>query len=212
MERDGVNFCIGIDFDNTIVNYDGLFYQAALDKQLIPDSLDHDKTSVRNYLRKANLEDEWTILQGEVYGPGIFKASPYEGLLHFIRTWTQKKYRICIISHRSKTPYLGEKHDLHSFALQWLKDKEILSPELLKEKNIFYEISAEDKVKRIKDENCDLFIDDLPEFLQHQDFDFAIKKILFDPKQENSSPFDHAKNWQEVLELTQNYFEEKNGK
>ncbi len=34
---------IGIDFDNTIVNYDDLFYQAALEKRMITSGIEISK-------------------------------------------------------------------------------------------------------------------------------------------------------------------------
>ena len=43
---------VGIDFDNTIVCYDSLFYNIALEKGLIPSNISKSKNSVRDYLRK----------------------------------------------------------------------------------------------------------------------------------------------------------------
>jgi len=42
---------LGLDFDNTLVRYDTLFHQLALEKGLIKDSLPVDKTAIRDYLR-----------------------------------------------------------------------------------------------------------------------------------------------------------------
>ena len=47
---------IGIDFDNTIVDYDLAFYLAALEKKLIPEKTPKTKKSVRDYLRSINNE------------------------------------------------------------------------------------------------------------------------------------------------------------
>ncbi len=41
---------IGIDFDNTIACYDGVFHKAAIERGLIPDDLDSSKNAVRDYL------------------------------------------------------------------------------------------------------------------------------------------------------------------
>ena len=59
---------IGIDFDNTIACYDGVFHAAALERGLIPAQLGRDKNSVRDYLNGAGRADDFTELQGYVYG------------------------------------------------------------------------------------------------------------------------------------------------
>ena len=53
---------IGLDFDNTLISYDQLFFSCALEGGLIPESLVADKTSVRDYLRESGREDMWTRL------------------------------------------------------------------------------------------------------------------------------------------------------
>jgi len=49
---------IGIDFDNTIACYDGVFHAAALERGLIPSELGRDKNSVRDYLNGAGRNDD----------------------------------------------------------------------------------------------------------------------------------------------------------
>ena len=66
---------IGIDFDNTIACYDGVFHAAAVARGLIPAEIPTDKTSVRNHLRAIGREPDWTELQGYVYGARR-KSSP----------------------------------------------------------------------------------------------------------------------------------------
>ena len=48
---------IGIDFDNTIVSYDKLFYKVALEGAHIPEDIEPTKLQVRDYLRQINNED-----------------------------------------------------------------------------------------------------------------------------------------------------------
>jgi len=59
---------IGIDFDNTIACYDGVFHAAALERGLIPADIGRDKNSVRDHLNGAGRNDDFTELQGYVYG------------------------------------------------------------------------------------------------------------------------------------------------
>ena len=59
---------LGLDFDNTLIDYDEVFYKIACQKDLIPKSIDRNKASVRKFLVSENKEKEFTLLQGEVYG------------------------------------------------------------------------------------------------------------------------------------------------
>jgi len=68
---------IGIDFDNTIVCYDTLFRQVALEQGLIPADLPENKGAVRDYLRTAGMEDRWTAMQGDVYGKRMNEACAF---------------------------------------------------------------------------------------------------------------------------------------
>ena len=71
---------LGLDFDNTLVRYDKLFHQLALEKNLIEQIVPANKTAIRDYLREQGKEEQFTLLQGEVYGPRILEAEPAEGI------------------------------------------------------------------------------------------------------------------------------------
>ena len=62
---------VGFDFDNTIIDYTSSFVELSKKKNLVPPEINKDKISIRNYLREKNIEKEWTVLQGEVYGKNI---------------------------------------------------------------------------------------------------------------------------------------------
>ena len=76
---------IGIDFDNTIACYDGVFHQAALERGLIPADLGRDKNTVRDHLNGSGRKDDFTELQGYVYGARMELVSPYPGFAEFMR-------------------------------------------------------------------------------------------------------------------------------
>ena len=95
---------IGIDFDNTIINYENIFGELAIEKEIVPQNLAKDKNSVKDYLINRNNEDEWTILQGEVYGGEILRASFYPGVLDALNFFKKNNHKIYIISHRTKYP------------------------------------------------------------------------------------------------------------
>src|SRR4051812_19996134 len=107
---------IGIDFDNTIVNYDSVFYRVALEQNLVPPTVAPTKLAVRNWLRQVGKEDLWTEMQGYVYGSRMNDAEAYPGALAFL-TWAQTcGIPVSIISHKTKHPFLGPRYDLHEAA------------------------------------------------------------------------------------------------
>ena len=55
---------LGLDFDNTIVSYDTLFHRVAREMGLISDDVTVSKNAVRDFLRTAGREPEWTAMQG----------------------------------------------------------------------------------------------------------------------------------------------------
>ena len=190
---------IGIDFDNTIANYDGVFYQAALERRLIPESLKKKKKSVRDYLRNANQEDEWTKLQGYIYGDRMDLAKPYPGVDSFFKHCQSEGIETVIVSHKTKYPYLGFKYDLHAAAKGWLETQPF-APD-----SAFFELTLDEKLARIGSLNCDYFIDDLPELLAEKTFPSHVKKILFDPTNHHGEMpgVIRITSWDEIIEVIQ---------
>src|SRR5689334_1104441 len=112
---------IGLDFDNTIVRYDRLFHRLAVERSLLPVELPATKQAVRDHLRSIGREDDWTELQGIAYGPRIVDAEPWPGVLPFLWRCHQAGWRVVVVSHKTRHPYRGEKHDLHAAAHAFLK-------------------------------------------------------------------------------------------
>jgi len=98
---------IGLDFDNTIVNYDRIFHTVALEQGVIPTDLPANKTAVRDYLRSIDQEDRWTEMQGYVYGARMSEAEAYPGALDFIQRAQAAGHTLAIVSHKTKHNYLG---------------------------------------------------------------------------------------------------------
>jgi hypothetical protein len=175
---------IGIDFDNTIVSYDALFYQVAVKQALVPADLPKSKLAVRDYLRKIDNEPAWTKLQGYVYGTKMGDAAAYPLVIEFVKFARDKGISISIVSHKTKHPFIGPKYDLHEAARGWitntLKDG---GTNLVEPDNVFFELTKEEKIARIADIGCDYFIDDLPEILKMPGFPKNLKRILFDPEE-----------------------------
>ena len=111
---------IGFDFDNTIVSYDALFYNVAVEQSLIPSGLPKSKLAVREYLRKIDNEDAWTEMQGYVYGARMDDAIAYSGVIDFMKLAREHGVSMVIVSHKTKHPFLGPKYDLHDAARSWI--------------------------------------------------------------------------------------------
>lgn len=158
---------IGFDFDNTIIDYSGIFYEIARLKNLIPDNIQTTKTSVRNYLLGINKEDEFTKLQGLIYGKEILRAKPYKNIIEILNHLKKLNHNIFIVSHKTKYPYLGEKINLRDAADKWIKNYLKIDDKLIfDKKNIFYEDTIDSKIKRINQLEINYFIDDLPSVLK----------------------------------------------
>ena len=123
---------LGVDFDNTIVRYDDLFHRIAVERGLVPADLRPRKNDVRDYLRKTGRENAWTELQGHVYGPRMFEARPFPGVLEFFRETVRRKLPVYIISHKTQRALVGPAYNLQETAREWLFQNEFfdtLSPD-----------------------------------------------------------------------------------
>ena len=172
---------LGLDFDNTVISYDRLFRRVALDKGLIPESTLAHKNAVRDCLRQQGMEEEWIHLQGEVYGKRILEAEPYPGMQAALRWLAREGVPMCIVSHKTRMPYRGERWDLHAAARSWLAQEGFHDAGGLgwSEDRVFFELTKEAKVARIVALGCTHYVDDLPEILDMLPDD--IEKIFFSP-------------------------------
>jgi hypothetical protein len=174
---------IGIDFDNTIVSYEKVFHAAAISRGLLNGEVAKDKTSVRDHLRGEGKEQDWILLQGHVYGSCMADTQLYPGVERFIRAAREGGHEIRIISHKTRYPVMGPQYDLHDAARSFLHQRGFFLPDGagLSECDVFFEVTKADKLGRIESEGCDLFIDDLPEFLFDPGFPPRVRRYLFDP-------------------------------
>jgi hypothetical protein len=176
---------IGIDFDNTIVNYDDLFYQVALKKGLINSGIEISKDAVRSQVRNLdNGEIEWQKLQTYVYTRCMHKATLMKGVAPFIKECKDKEIKIVIISHKTQFA----KHDLSGIdlrttALDWMHNNGFFDKSGMNCQNedIFFESSRIEKITRIKLLRCTHFIDDLEEIFLEKEFPKDVEKLLFIP-------------------------------
>jgi hypothetical protein len=181
---------LGLDFDNTLISYDILFRKVALEQGLIPQETDSNKNAVRDYLRSADREDEWTKLQGEVYGGRILEAAPYPGMKQALRSIAGLNVPLTIVSHKTKTPFMGKQWDLHAAARTWLNQHgmHLSSGPNISHERTFFELTKQAKCNRIVAVGCTHYVDDLPEILEM--LPDTIIKIHFSPEGHSTSNAD----------------------
>jgi hypothetical protein len=174
---------IGLDFDNTIVSYDQLFHKVALEKSLISLEVPINKVAVRDHLRNTNQEDAWTEMQGYVYGARMNEAIAYPGLIAALHAIRDAGHELFIVSHKTQYPYAGERYDLHEASRSWITyNLQTSGSTLIHKSNIFFNPSKDEKIEKISQLKCDIFLDDLPEILLATHFPQDTKKCLFDPE------------------------------
>jgi len=197
---------IGLDFDNTIVCYDGVFQKVAIENNLVTAEFATSKNQIRDYLRKMNQEDRWTELQGYIYGMCMMDAKPYPGVSDFFQHSKKSVNEVYIISHRTLYPFLGPKYDLHQAAKDWIAQQRFQNSHevMLRSESIFFELTKTEKTQRIIDLKCTHYVDDLPEILEM--LPGNVIKILFSPDNKPQIPNDWKmiQSWFELTSLVKN--------
>lgn len=173
---------IGIDFDNTIVCCDALFYDVARSLRFVPDSIEKTKSAVRKYTQTHLSNEHWTILQAEVYGTRLSGAEPYPGVIDFFIDCRKHAISTSIISHKTRYPRLGKRYDLHQAALEWLSQNGFFSNDIinLSQDRVVFALTRQEKIQKVFQQRCTHFIDDLPEVFSATDFPAGVERILFD--------------------------------
>jgi hypothetical protein len=193
---------LGLDLDNTIVCYEAVFRDAAVERGLVPPDTPASKRVVRDLLRESGREDAWTELQGYAYGPGMERARPFPGVAAFLTQARAHDCRVCVISHRTPTPIGGPSHDLWASARAWLARERLLDAGGTGA-SAFFETTRSAKLERIRATGCTHFIDDLPELLASADFPGGVTRVLFwpGPDAPHDVPFPVARSWAEAARL-----------
>jgi hypothetical protein len=122
-------------------------------------------------------------MQGYVYGARMNEAAAYPGLIESLQFLKQAGHELFIVSHKTKYPYAGERYDLHEASRSWIASHlQAPSSILVHESNISFNPSKDEKIEKISQLKCDIFLDDLPEILLATTFPKKTKKCLFDPE------------------------------
>lgn len=172
---------LGVDFDNTIVSYDALFHRVAVERGLILADLPPRKNDVRDFLRGQGRENDWTELQGYVYGPRMAEAQPFPGVMEFFQRAARQGIPLHIISHKTRKAVLGPAYDLQQTARDWLAAQGFHDPQHggVPVGRVHFGETRAAKIAHIRATGCTVFIDDLEETFLEADFPPDVRRILF---------------------------------
>ena len=169
----------GIDLDNTIISYRDSLQQCT--KQVFPE-LEFDgfaKEAIKTVLlSQPQGMEKWMRLQGILYGHGLQWARPFQGVVSFIKQAQAGGHDVVIVSHKTVYGhYDKDKINLHDAALSWLN--QYVFAGLVDVVDVHFCLTQDEKVLKITDLSCDVFIDDLVEIFQHPTFPESTRAIHF---------------------------------
>jgi hypothetical protein len=174
---------IGIDFDNTVINYDDVFLASARDGGLIDAAFRGAKQAIRDAIRLLPEGDlAWQKLQGQVYGRGVVRAQMICGVDSFLRRCRAEGCPVLVVSHKTEFGhYDPERVNLRRAAMDWMKSQGFFDEARygIPTENVFFEGTRAEKLARIGTLGCTHFIDDLEEVLSDPGFPQAVERILF---------------------------------
>jgi hypothetical protein len=163
---------IGIDLDNTIINYQNSFKKYLREKKIYLKKINKKKIK---YISNNNSKiKNWTEAQEEIYGKYILYAKPFEYFREFEKFALKKKIKLFIVSHKTKYSQFSKKYNLHTQSSKWIQNN------IFKKKyKIFYVNTVNEKVRKIAKLSPHFFIDDLIEIFNNKNFPKKVKKIYF---------------------------------
>ncbi len=187
---------IGIDFDNTIADYSGVFPRVAVELGLLDREFSGTKTEVRDALRgRPGGEEAWQRLQGQIYGRFLPLARPMPGVMDFLGACREHGAKVYVISHKSEHGHFDEARiNLREAAMSWMSENGLFdaarSP--LSAKHVMFAPTRTQKIVRIGKANVAHFVDDLAEVLADPGFPATTAGYLLGP--------DGYRHWDDVRE------------
>ena len=195
---------IGLDFDNTIANYDQAFPEVAriLGYETNNFNATLNKRDLKlKLLKQPDGDTAWQKVQGLVYGKFIDLASLYPGVYEFVLRALASGHEIFIVSHKTELGHFDESRTpLRQAATTWLTNQKLVgdSDSKIKLQNIYYAETRDEKINKIVELQLDVFIDDLDEVLSDRSFPKSTRKILFGSVETTSEEILAIQSWREV--------------
>jgi hypothetical protein len=199
----GVSDVVGVDFDNTIISYDGVMRSVAARQGYISADGPTDKRSIRDLIcLRPDGDIDWQHVQGEVYGPRISEAVLIDGVASFFRRCLDARVNVHIISHKTEfAGYDPTRTNLRKAALQWLRQQDafVHTGLGLSAGNVWFAATRQEKIEHIRRLGCRVFVDDLVEVFSEPSFPATVERILFDPTGGEAKHADRAfRTWSEI--------------
>lgn len=174
-----------MDLDNTLADYDSLFVGAARDAGFVDGEFAGGRLALRAMLRaRDGGEDQWQALQRRVYGPLMSRARLFDGAADFLNAARVRQAAVYVVSHKTRFGHHDARHfDLRQAAWAWMAGKGFFDAQgfAVRQENVFFESTRDEKIGRIAELGLTHFIDDLPEVLSDPAFPPGPRRILFDP-------------------------------
>jgi hypothetical protein len=196
---------IGLDLDNTIINYESAFAPVAEEIGLLPKGTElASKGEVKAALSGTAGEEAWMRLQGQIYGRYIERATPFPGVADFISAVISQGAKVVIVSHKTRFGHFDTARiDLHEAALGWLDRRGFFTRDGLDREDVYFEGTRSEKLARIAEIGCDLFVDDLPEIFHDPGFPKTTGKLWFagDRPEGDGGGLTAYRNWRQLLDI-----------
>jgi hypothetical protein len=179
-------FHIGLDLDNTLIDYSAVFGPIAVELGFLPPTFAMaSKVEIRRRLLESpDGERQFMRLQGQVYGHYIGLASLYDGVRDFVARLSAMDVQFSIVSHRTRYGHFDDRRiDLRTAASAWLTAHGLVGAKgPVTPDRVFFETGRPEKLARIAERRCDIFIDDLADVLVDPAFPRGTKPFWFAPE------------------------------
>jgi len=191
---------IGLDLDNTLVNYTLVFQKVVLENNIVIPNWDGTKRGLKQFLlEQPNGMYKWQKLQGQVYGKYMLSAELYAGVANFLMRCQFENIPVVIVSHKTEFGHHDpEKISLRTQAIKWLDKQGFFSRFGLSKENVHFESTREKKINRMIKLNCTHFVDDLIEVFDEPIFPARIKAFLFSNKVVSKKGIKVCSNWTSI--------------
>ena len=193
------NIKVGIDLDNTIINYENSFKKYLRANKIFLKTL--NKSKIKHITNNNSKFVNWTAAQEKIYGHYIVDAKPFKYFKEFEKFASKNKVKLFIISHKTKYSQFSKKYNLRRQASKWIKKN--LNAKMYK---ISYVNTINEKIEVIKKNKLDYFIDDLIEIFLNKNFPRKTKKIFFSDRK--NLKIISIKTWRGIkyeIKKTENY-------
>ncbi len=167
---------IGLDLDNTVIDYDAAFCAAAVRHGAMPPGASLGKTAIRARIRALpDGERRWMQVQADVYGAGIADARLFPGVAAFIAAARERAIALAIVSHKTEVAAAApDGPNLRDCARAFLAASGIDVP-------VYFEATRAAKCERIAHLGLTHAIDDLVEVFADAAFPAGVRRWLFAP-------------------------------